>query len=227
MSTFTTQVNAGIKLLDAEQPGWRESIDLETLNLGSCSVCILGQVFGDYEDGTIELGIEDDPYKYGFNALNGGMAELTQAWKDALGKDNNLVEVGQVYSDKPGCCAVKVLGTELVQTGSEMITVYIVQFGDLSNDVFTAREGKSNVSLLLKKDFEEGSGRYVTEVKQFTFKKGQFLTNDTGKVYYVITKETAREIADQKWAVNTSQISKKGLREVTLPSGTKFSDTVK
>jgi hypothetical protein len=229
MSTFTAQVNAGIKLLDEQQPGWRDKIDLETLNLGSCSVCVLGQIFGDYEEGTIELDIEDDPYQYGFNALNGGMEQLTQAWKDALGKDKVIVEKGDVYHDSGQCCAVKVLGTELVHTGTEMITVYLVQHGYVSGDEFkSSGQAKNSLGLLLKSNFEQGTGTYTKKLVKFTFKKGQFVTNDTGKVYYVVNPEVAREVADQKWAVNTDEIDRKGLREVTLPGGgMKFSDTVK
>ncbi len=47
----------GIDLLDAAVPDWRERICLDTFDLSVMDRCILGQIFGDYNTGKLELGI--------------------------------------------------------------------------------------------------------------------------------------------------------------------------
>jgi hypothetical protein len=44
------RVAAGVAWLDENVPGWAERIDLEQLNLASCQRCVLGQLFGDFND---------------------------------------------------------------------------------------------------------------------------------------------------------------------------------
>jgi hypothetical protein len=39
------RVARGVALLDVMQPGWDQLIDLEALDLGSCTACIIGQVY--------------------------------------------------------------------------------------------------------------------------------------------------------------------------------------
>ena len=45
--TLTTEerVANGIEWLDANVPDWRTKVDKETLNIGACETCVLGQVF--------------------------------------------------------------------------------------------------------------------------------------------------------------------------------------
>ncbi len=38
----------GAFLLDSERPGWFWEIDKETLDLGACAHCLLGQLFGHF-----------------------------------------------------------------------------------------------------------------------------------------------------------------------------------
>ncbi len=42
------KVERGIKWLDKVKPGWHKKINLEVLNLNNSSVCVCGQVFGDF-----------------------------------------------------------------------------------------------------------------------------------------------------------------------------------
>src|SRR6478735_12553958 len=88
---YADVVNAGIKLLDESGPSnWRDLVDVNTLRLESCEVCVLGQVFGSFEDGLNNLDLTQSTSKdYGFNT-NYSMQELTKAWKDALGKNDIL-----------------------------------------------------------------------------------------------------------------------------------------
>ena len=87
-------VERGAELLDKVQPGWEDKIDLDELDLSSCSACILGQLYMDahprtrnpveaYDRKRAELGI--DPWaasRYGFTTWGIGTYEnLTAAWR--------------------------------------------------------------------------------------------------------------------------------------------------
>jgi hypothetical protein len=63
MNPYTENVKRGAVLLDQERPGWRDEIDLATLDLSDGCSCILGQVFGYYSDGVwalFEVDLSDD-----------------------------------------------------------------------------------------------------------------------------------------------------------------------
>jgi hypothetical protein len=47
--------------LDKVIPNWEEKISLESLNMLNCTKCILGQLFGHYDDGMNQL-FEEDQY---------------------------------------------------------------------------------------------------------------------------------------------------------------------
>lgn len=233
MTDYAAKVAEGIKFLDSDGPAnWRQEINLDSLRLESCEVCVLGQVFGSYDNGLENLDIQDSSaYRYGFNT-NGSMTELTQAWKDALGKNNTLVEMDDIYSDTASgtCCTVRVVGTKSVEISpgkSEM--VYIVQSGTVIDRKTFKPYDVKQVAVLFKKDFEAG-GLYPTKVelvKPLALKKGMFVTNDTGKVWYVVDPYWVREVADQAEAKSSGSIAgSKGLREVTTYNGTKFSNTI-
>jgi len=49
--------NAGAKFLDREQPGWETLIDLNELHMNDCTQCILGQLYGWYDDGLSALNL--------------------------------------------------------------------------------------------------------------------------------------------------------------------------
>lgn len=57
MATVEERVASGMYMLDIHVPGWREGIDLGRLNTRSCEDCILGQVYGTYSEGLIQLGV--------------------------------------------------------------------------------------------------------------------------------------------------------------------------
>ena len=52
-------VTRGVKLLDQEVMEWRNHIDLDDLDLDDCDICVLGQLFGDYDSGLERLGLID------------------------------------------------------------------------------------------------------------------------------------------------------------------------
>lgn len=65
-------VRRGAKLLDREKPDWFKLVDLDRLNLDSSLTCILGQVYGDYYAGRVDLGIDYEQVRS--HAFVGGMS---------------------------------------------------------------------------------------------------------------------------------------------------------
>jgi hypothetical protein len=230
MTDYAAKVAAGIKFLDSKvasgkiSADWREKIDLGTLSLESCDVCVLGQLFGAYEDGKYTLDIDNyDAKAFGFNT-DYSFAELTAAWKDALGKNGVLVEKGDVYKDSYGY-AVKVISTTLVPVDNETITAYIVQTGEVKGGQFSAYDAKA-VSVLRKVDFEK---TYKNKVEKFVPKKGMFVTTASGKNYYMISDDELRELKDgaySQWLVDITRTERDSMREMVTGVGKKFSETI-
>jgi hypothetical protein len=52
MDAVMANASRGAAMLDVESPGWFNSIDTETLNMLDVDLCILGQLFNGYHDGT-------------------------------------------------------------------------------------------------------------------------------------------------------------------------------
>lgn len=59
MLTVERRVQKGMELLDEQKPDWRESIHIESLNIGTIHTCVLGQVFGNYFRGKDVLNLND------------------------------------------------------------------------------------------------------------------------------------------------------------------------
>lgn len=66
-STLESCVQRGAAFLDAEKPGWRDSINLATLRMDSGTQCVCGQVFRT-DASTIETG-----YDYALDAYGGSL----------------------------------------------------------------------------------------------------------------------------------------------------------
>lgn len=99
MSTLAERIARGAALLDEKVPGWPDKVDLDKLDLGSCSKCMVGQLTGtDYEksggktysDGIAELGLEwgtEDDTNHGFDRGYNedgsyySYPDLTAAWR--------------------------------------------------------------------------------------------------------------------------------------------------
>ena len=52
---ITARVQKGAALLDTMKPGWYERINIDKLDIKCQKNCILGQVYGDFRTGCIEL----------------------------------------------------------------------------------------------------------------------------------------------------------------------------
>ncbi len=48
----------GAALLDQQQPGWAQKIDLKRFRIQSSQSCVLGHVYGDYGRGATMLGLD-------------------------------------------------------------------------------------------------------------------------------------------------------------------------
>lgn len=53
--TMQQRVSEGLRVLDANDPNWFRAINLDTLDMASMRMCVLGQTFGFYSDGMAEL----------------------------------------------------------------------------------------------------------------------------------------------------------------------------
>ena len=71
----------GIHLLNTYISKWHTLIRLSQLNMSQTSLCILGQLYGDYARGIEQLDINpDDSSDYGFSASDYSYAALQLAW---------------------------------------------------------------------------------------------------------------------------------------------------
>lgn len=90
--TVEERVANGMAFLDERVPGWRERIDFFCLDLGTTCRCVVGQIYGHYDDGSDMLGISlGQGERLGFVGKGSEEGErakeypaLTAAWKSAL-----------------------------------------------------------------------------------------------------------------------------------------------
>lgn len=97
-------VNRGIALLDAKVPGWFDKVDPEKINLHSNTNCILGQIFGHYQNGIEILPVggflpgknRTQLEHHGFNPHSGLHHVLSKrAWRKAIKARVNSAEAQQ------------------------------------------------------------------------------------------------------------------------------------
>lgn len=82
------RVARGIEVLDAVEPGWRDRIDLATLDMANPYLCIRGQLYGHFLNHTpsillqesVDLGFDF----YGWPIPAEDYIELTAEWIEAL-----------------------------------------------------------------------------------------------------------------------------------------------
>lgn len=54
---YRARARRGIVFMDSIYPEWREHLDTDTLDLGSESACVWGQVFGSFDQGYKSISI--------------------------------------------------------------------------------------------------------------------------------------------------------------------------
>jgi hypothetical protein len=86
-----TPEERGAKLLDEKYEGdWREKIDVDELDMDNQDECVLGQLYGDYEDGLVKLFGRCDYQAgedYGFDHHGN-----VDAWKEIILKKREQVQ---------------------------------------------------------------------------------------------------------------------------------------
>jgi hypothetical protein len=71
------RVDNGVLVLDAVRPGWRSAVKPKDLELSSYVACVLGQIFGSYDEGLAALKLTPiEALNYGFNTFNSQMMVL-------------------------------------------------------------------------------------------------------------------------------------------------------
>ena len=77
----------GAKLLDEKSPGWAKRVHLRSIDMSDPFYCVLGQRYGTYSDGLLELNLESrEEISHGFlvsfseRVLFGGWDKLQAAW---------------------------------------------------------------------------------------------------------------------------------------------------
>lgn len=64
MTDLMPRVEKGAAWLDVNRPGWFDAINCDELNIESCSRCVLGQLFGSFDDGMARLVEGYDEWAY-------------------------------------------------------------------------------------------------------------------------------------------------------------------
>ncbi len=104
---FADRIRRGAAFLDIERPGWRDEVDVDTLELSDCTRCVLGQLAGgeiigwslllrqfkiDGLDNADQFGfsLSDDEYESRVDELDvlataeRIYAPLTQGWREYI-----------------------------------------------------------------------------------------------------------------------------------------------
>lgn len=79
------RVKRGAELLDERFPKWFHGISVDSLQMGDCAKCILGQLYGRFHDGLNLVGLQfsdGDPELFGFDfPYNWGTEqEMNRLW---------------------------------------------------------------------------------------------------------------------------------------------------
>ena len=91
---YEQQISKGIEWLDQHEPGWADKVDLEKLDMTTCTRCVLGFVYGDYDRlDDPSAPPSDDRAKLGFTLRESYFSydwvRLTEEWRDAISKLRN------------------------------------------------------------------------------------------------------------------------------------------
>ena len=94
---YPTSVKQAARLLDQAKPGWEYKIDLEKLEMGSCTYCILGQLYGDCDIGFKSLFDSDWFYvgstdKSCLKAVPFGTDTYVEEWVAEIKERRSLAE---------------------------------------------------------------------------------------------------------------------------------------
>jgi hypothetical protein len=92
-TTIVAKVAKGASMLDTHRGGigWVRDVNTETLRMSCLTDCLLGQLYGSWGEGCIQLGIDISSAEFGFDlyssdATPANWSLLEIAWLDEIGK---------------------------------------------------------------------------------------------------------------------------------------------
>lgn len=96
---YREEIVRGAAYLDKVRPGWRDQINLDTLDLGMCTTCVLGQLAGGKESDwatvldSFSITFGEDEHDLGFNLWGEGEAwgTLTEEWREYIRETRSAV----------------------------------------------------------------------------------------------------------------------------------------
>ena len=256
MSNYDSVVAKGVALLDSKSKGgstcgwsncgssshripaavpadWRKKIDFDKLAMSSTDNCILGQIFGSFQSGKVELGITlggmgfASDYGYDTGGLTSSYLLLRDAWAKALGKSDQFeIEVGKTYESSYKTL-VKVITWNKVSIKGEMTKLYIVQIGEILNGKAVMGEEKYSYATItadsIRSQYSKGE-----HVPAPVFTEGMFLVNDAGKMFVYIDDDEVWSVQDKAnvWKLSDVRALSTNLRELTTSDGTPFRQVV-
>jgi hypothetical protein len=101
-----------VALLDARFPNWRGAFNPVALNMAAYDRCVLGQVFGDYREGFVVLGLlmVAERVKCGFSVSDTwddrrpvdyttSNKNLTETWKAVVADTSNKEQAAQSVAE--------------------------------------------------------------------------------------------------------------------------------
>lgn len=87
-TSYRKRIKAGVRCLSHKEPLWFLRVNLDTLNLRHCSLCILGQLTGRYHSAASYEICNDGPDRFsrGFTIYGNLKAwdKLTAEWRSAI-----------------------------------------------------------------------------------------------------------------------------------------------
>jgi hypothetical protein len=91
--TLAERVERGAALLDERRPGWWDEVDVGRLDIDHCQLCVLGQLWGEYDDGRNEmLTNQRDAVLHGFDTTDRWAGStLTNLWRAAIERRRSQV----------------------------------------------------------------------------------------------------------------------------------------
>lgn len=94
LAAIPNRVAEGVNWMNQIQPGWEGWINPDHLDIGHCHNCIIGQVFGDYNEQSKHLLSDRQELDFGFYKSTSATCSkdqqeeyyevLTDAWLDAI-----------------------------------------------------------------------------------------------------------------------------------------------
>lgn len=101
--SISERVQNGVNLLNDYAGDWFRLVDLETLDITSPENCILGQLFGSFQNGTRELGFSFDQYTQSLNGFEMTHVEYTSGFAFSIQtqiEDEWRTVIGALRADK-------------------------------------------------------------------------------------------------------------------------------